>query len=311
MYIRPHKDMSISEASENYFSEKEASGALSHSSVHNRKYELKRFGDFCLKHHIEKVVDIDKQILIAYLKSIKVSKSSRVLIIQIISAFMEYLVNEEVISRNIAASIDKPRIYQPATDYLTLAELEIFFQTEALKGQRKVVDRNLLLFSLFTEICLRVSEVINLKISDVRLDSMEVWITRKQQKVKKIPLNESLTDKFRKWYAVRKDFSGSEQDWVFLSTHGKKMNPRQVHYIITYALNRANIVKRKHGPHLLRHTGASLKAQSGENLIMIQYLLGHENLNTTRRYLHFDWNDLRQMVERSVKLEVGSQETED
>jgi site-specific recombinase XerD len=71
---------------------------------------------------------------------------------------------------------------------------------------------------------------------------------------------------------------------------------------VSQALHRAGILKRKNGPHILRHSGASLKANSGENLIMVQYLLGHENLNTTRRYLHFDWEDLKKMVERSQKL---------
>ncbi|WP_166404973.1 tyrosine-type recombinase/integrase [Desulfonema ishimotonii] len=214
---------------------------------------------------------------------------------------MDYLVSEALILDNIAANIDKPKIYPPKTDYLNFNELEQLYQSEAQHASAKMVDRNLLLFSLFTDICLRVSEAINLKMKDVRLENRELWVTRKRNKVDRIPLNDDLADKFLSWYAVRPGFRGSDLDWVFLSSHGQQLRPRQVHYIVSKALQRAGIIKRKQGPHLLRHSGASLKARAGENLVMIQYLLGHENLNTTRRYLHFDWEDLREMVARSPK----------
>lgn len=218
------------------------------------------------------------------------------------TGFMDYLVDHGLMLENIASLVAKPKIYPPSVDYLSYNELERIYQTVARKSGKKVVDRNLLLISLFTDICLRVSEAINLKLYDVRLDTMELWITRKHHKVDKIPLNQDLVNKFLRWYDIRNEYKGSETHWVFLSSHGTPLKPRQVHYIVSNALQQAGIVKRKQGPHLLRHTGASLKAQQGENLIMIQYLLGHENLNTTRRYLHFSWDDLKKLVERSPRL---------
>ncbi|MDM8525206.1 tyrosine-type recombinase/integrase, partial [Desulfococcaceae bacterium HSG8] len=232
-------------------------------------------------------------------KEQKISNASKIGIIYVLIGFMDYLVDEELILDNIASTISKPKIYPPKTDYLTFDELERIYQAEAQSAPRKVVDRNLLLFSLFTDICLRVSEVVNLTIEDVRLDAQEVWVTRKRNKTDKIPLNDDIVNKFLNWYSIRPEYKGNDLPWIFLSSHGKQLKRRQVHYIVSQALRRANIIKRKQGPHLLRHSGASLKARAGENLIMIQYLLGHENLNTTRRYLHFEWEELRQMVGRS------------
>jgi len=298
-HFKAKRDISVSDSIEEYFDEKEAIDALSQTSIQNRRYELNRFEKFCKSKNIVKPSDIHKNILIAYLKALKISKASKLHIIYILKGYMDFLVDEELILDNIADIIEKPKTYMPKTDYLTFAELEQIYQTEAREAPKKAVDRNLLLFSLFTDVCLRVSEVIHLKLQDVRLDAKEIWITRKRSKVEKIPLNADLIEKFLNWYQIRPEYKGSEQEWVFLSSHGQQLKRRQVHYIVSKALERSGIVKRKQGPHLLRHSGASLKARDGENLVMIQYLLGHENLNTTRRYLHFDWENLKEMVERS------------
>ncbi len=304
-YFIPKREISVTDAVEEYLSQQEAIGALSPSSVRNRRYELNSFSKFCNKHKIEKTADIHKNIIISYLKGKNISKASKLGIIYVLIGFMDYMVEEELILDNFASSIKKPKVYMPKADYLTFTELERIFQAEAQNAPKKAVDRNLLLLSLFTDLCLRVSEVINLKLEDVRLDTKEVWITRKRSKVDNIPLNNDIVNKFLNWYDIRPEYKGNELTWVFLSSHGKQLKSRQVHYIVSQALQRANIVKRKQGPHLLRHSGASLKAQAGENIIMIQYLLGHENLNTTRRYLHFNWDDLKEMVERSPDLTGG------
>jgi site-specific recombinase XerD len=245
--------------------------------------------------------------VISYLKEQNISNASKMGILYVLGSFMDYMVDEEILLDNIAANIRKPKIYPPKTDYLTFDELERLFQSEAQNAHPKTIDRNLLLFSLFTDLCLRVSEVINLKLEDVRLETQEIWVTRKQNKTDKIPLHDDIVNKFLNWYEIRPEYKGNELDWIFLSNQGQQLKRRQVHYIVSQALRRANIVKRKQGPHLLRHSGASLKAQAGENLIMIQYLLGHENLNTTRRYLHFDWEELKKMVGRSPKLDPRNQ----
>lgn len=302
-YFEPERKLSIHDSIGEYFDQKEATGCLSPKTIENRKYELLRFAGYCIENNVKNVAEIHKNLVISYLKEQKVQAASKLGIIYVLTSYMDFLVNEGLILENIVATIGKPKVYPPKTDYLTWDELETVFSKEAENASKKLVDRNLLLFTLFTDICLRVSEVIHMKINDVRLDSRELWIVRKRNKVEKIPVNEYMRDKFLNWLAVRSTFKGSDSSWVFLSTHGKQLTSRQVHNIVSKALARAGIIKRKQGPHLLRHSGASLKAQAGENLVMIQYLLGHENLNTTRRYLHFDWQSLQQLVDRSPRFD--------
>ena len=282
--------------------EKQALGQLSDATVYNRRYELTRFADYCGIRNIRYPDEIDKASILGYLKIQNLKKSSKTTLMYVLNSFMQFLVDEGLVSENVAEDLEKPKSYLPKTDYLTIDELNRLMVAERNKKNRKTVARNLLLFGLFTDICLRVSEVVNLKLTDIRLQEKEIWVTRKRGKEEKIPLNTDLTQKFNDWLAIRPTYKGSRQDWVFLSSHGQRLTRRQVHDITRSALRRAGIFKRKQGPHLLRHSGASLKARSGENLIIIQYLLGHENLNTTRRYLHFDWEELKEMVDRSPRL---------
>ena len=298
----PVKKITIKEAIDEYLHEKRVTGALSDTSVYNRRYELNRFNSFCMLHKVVDATQIHKNLIISYLNQLTIQNSTKITILMVLAGFMDYLVDEELILENIAALIKKPRTYQPDTDHLTPEELETLFQTEAQKAPPKVVDRNLLLLSLFSILCLRVSEVLNIKLEDVRLESLDVWVRRKGGKIARIPLNENLKALFLKWYSARKQYKGHDSDYVFISSHGNQLKPRQARYIVTQALKRANIVKRQNGTHLLRHSGASLLSQAGEDPKKIQFLLGHASLATTNRYLHFDEKALQQMIARSPQF---------
>ncbi len=298
----PAKKITTKEAIDDYLHEKKAIGVLSDTSVYNRRYELNRFNSFCASHKVINVTQIHKKLIVSYLSQLSIQNSTKITILLVLAAFMDYLVDEELILENIAALIQKPRTYQPDTDHLTPEELKTMFQSEAQKAPSKTVDRNLLLLSLFSILCLRVSEVLNIKLVDVRLESMDVWVRRKGGKIARIPLNENLAALFLKWYSVRKQYKGNDSDFVFISSHGNQLKPRQARYIVSQALKRANIVKRQNGTHLLRHSGASLLSQAGEDPKKIQFLLGHASLATTNRYLHFDEQALQQMIARSPQF---------
>jgi site-specific recombinase XerD len=285
-----------------YLSEMQAIGKLSQTSIINRKYELIRFAKFCISHKIEYAEKIHKNIIIQYLKSIKVVKTTKTTIMHILCMYMDYLVKEGAIQDNYAAILDKPTHNSPEADYLEFWEVEKLFQTEAGIATPKTVDRNLLVMSLFFTLCLRASEVVNLKLDDVRLELKQVWIKRKGGKIAKLPLNDDIVEHFLNWYDTRQQYLGSDTSWVFLSSRGNPLTTRQARYIVSNALKRANIIKRNNGTHLLRHSGATLRLKRGEDIKVIQYMLGHSSLATTERYLHFNENDLREMVDRSPKI---------
>ena len=300
--FKPERSIEIITSINEYLSDNQAIGKLSKTSVTNRRYELIRFSRFCISHKIKYAEKIHKNIVIHYLKAIKVAKTTKTTIMYILSMYMDYLVKEGIIQDNYAAILDKPRNNYPEADYLEFWEVEKIFQTEANLATAKTVDRNLLLMGLFFTLCLRASEVVNLKLKDVRLELKQIWLRRKGGKIAKLPLNDDIVEQFLNWYAIRVQYQGADTQWVFLSSRGNPLTTRQARYIVSNALKRANILKRKNGTHLLRHSGATWRLKRGEDIKVIQYLLGHSSLATTEKYLHFNENDLKEMVNRSPKL---------
>jgi site-specific recombinase XerD len=300
--FKNERSVKIYASIDEYLSENQAIGKFSQTSTINRRYELIRFAKFCINHNIENAEKIHKNIVVNYLKSIKVAKTTKTTIMYILSMYMEYLVKEDIIQDNYAAILDKPANNYPEADYLEFREVEKLFQTEANAATPKTVDRNLLVMSLFFTLCLRASEVVNLRLDDVRLELKQVWIKRKGGKIAKLPLNDDIIEQFLNWYDIRQQYFGSDTYWVFLSSQGNPLTTRQARYIVSNALKRADIIKRKNGTHLLRHSGATLRLKRGEDIKVIQYMLGHSSLATTERYLHFNERDLKEMVDRSPKM---------
>ena len=295
----PEYEIGFNDSILGYFDEMNAIDRLNSVTIYNRSFELNRFINYCISINIEKPHLITKKTIISYLGKLNITSASKKTVMFILERYFDYLVSENLILDNLVSTIPKPKSYMPESDHLSLDELNTLFQSEALNAKDKYIDRNLLLLTLFTNLCLRVSEVLNLKFKDVRLDTKEIWIKRKRGKIAKIYMNDHIIEKFKNWYVKREEFKGSESEWVFLSTRGNQLTARQTRHIISQSLKKAGIEKRKSGTHLLRHSGASLLAESGENPTMIQYLLGHENIATTNRYLHFNSKAMKEMVQRS------------
>jgi site-specific recombinase XerD len=291
--------MDITESIEAYLNEKRILGVLSESTVRSRRYELNRFAKFCYKKGIKLTFQIKKNTVIEYLSSLKVLKITQTTIMHVITTYMKYLLENEAVIKNYAAELSKPKTPYPEADYLNLTEVENLFQTELETATPKTVARNLLLMNLLFTLCLRAGEAIGLKINDVGIDSKQIWVKRKGGKIMKLPLNNELINHFKNWYEVRRTYQGSDSEFVFLSSHGKPLTNRQAGYIVSNALNRAKIEKRKNGCHILRHSGATFRLKRGEDIRIIQYLLGHKTLHTTEKYLHFNEDELKKMVEKS------------
>ena len=175
------RSISIITSIKNYLTDMHVIGTLSDSTVYNRRYELNRFCNFCNKYKIEYVNDISKNVIVSYLQSLRISKSTKSTILSILASYLDFLNTEGLIEDNAAFSIKPPKTNTKPPDHLTTEEMKKLFEVEKQKAPPLLVDRNLLIYSLLFYLCLRVSELINLKKSDVRLtgDRPEIWITRK------------------------------------------------------------------------------------------------------------------------------------
>lgn len=299
MIFTPSRNITLSEAVDEYIENRTASGAFRETTARNRRLELNRYVEFAKAKGIEVPHLVHKNLLTAYLKSLKVSNGTRRTILAAISGFHDYLVDEDLALENVADSFARPRVHTPEADYLNESELRRFFQAVVDGSLESAVDRNLLAATMLTGLCLRVSEVTSLKICDLDLSSTPgaLRVHRKGGKESRIPLNSQIRELLDRWLEQREGLRGSDGPWLFLSNRGERLSCRQVQNLVRRALDKAGIVKRKMGPHLLRHSGASQYLAGGVDIKTIQNLLGHSNLSTTSRYVHSGKREMERAVE--------------
>jgi len=305
--------MEMREVIDQYIGISRSMGTISDATAHNRRYELKRFAAYCRKHGVQNVERISRNLVREYLRSRKVSNLSRRTMMAILTAFFNFCVDESLIPENPTENIPLPKAHRPEPDALTEEETQRFFQAVVETSRPCNVDRNLALAGLLCVLCLRVSEALSIKLSDLDLPenpNAENWGTvrllRKGGKEMILPLSEDIYELLRRWLDQRPECG---TDHVFVSLHGKRMSARQAYTIVARALRHAGIVKRSMGPHLLRHTGASQLIADGMDIRTMQHLLGHSSLVTTSRYVHWIGNmrSIRLAIERR-KIETERKE---
>lgn len=306
MKYTPGRDISIYQAVKEYLDHKASLGKLSDASIKNRRIELSRFCSFCRKQGFDKPHQLHKNHLKAYFSKLKVSNGTKATLILIYRSFFDYLVTEDIVLDNIAANIELPKTNNVDPDFLTLEELEKVFRREAENAGAKFVDRNLLLFSIMIEIGLRVSTIVNLKVVDVRLDAKQLWIRQKGGSQKLVPITDDIVSQFKTWYSVRESFKNADAcEFVFMASTGRQLKRQQVYEIVSKAIARANLVKRSKGPHLLRHTGATLRALRGDGIEKIRVWLDHKSYTMSKRYVHAAERLRQESVENELLKDKG------
>lgn len=144
---------------------------------------------------------------------------------------------------------------------------------------------------------LRVSELVNLRLSDIYLNEGYMRITGKGNKQRLVPLSPVATEWFKYWMQDRGklDIKPEAVDIAFVNRYGRQLT-RAMIFTIIKNLTKAAEIKKTISPHTLRHSFATHLLQNGADLRIIQQLLGHESISTTEIYTHVDIHDLREAV---------------
>lgn len=282
----PKSKTPIGDAVESYLKREESVGHLRPATIRNRRIELARFARFATSKKINFAHQISKNLVTAYIGSLNIGNATKATTMVIIRTFLDYLVEEYLLMDNFLHSMKPPKSFRPEADYLTKEEIDALFTAITENSRDMSVDRDLLLFSFLTVLCMRVSEAVGVRLQDVDLKASIIWVHRKGGKLVKLPLNEELRQKIDTWLEQRKQWPGSDSEWLFLSNRGKCLSVRQVQDLAKQFLEAAGIIKRNMSPHLLRHSGASFYLATGTDIKTVQNLLGHSNLATTSRYVH-------------------------
>jgi len=229
---------------------------------------------------------------LAYLASTEGGKkpniaSTRARKLASIRSFFTFLRKRKIIVTNPADDIDIPSLPIKEPDYLTQDEYQKLLQVIRDSASPFFKLRDTLIISLFLSSGLRVSELVGIELEHVDLVNETIKVHRKRNKYQTLPLNTEVVTLFSEYLKIRPQ---ADTQQVFISKKNNGMKANTVFCMVRKYLTLAGI-KKARACHLLRHTCFSSLLANGVNLVVIQQLANHSNLNTTRRYLHL--NDLQ------------------
>lgn len=205
-----------------------------------------------------------------------------------IRSFYKYLTNKaKVLTENPMQDLDAPRQKKTLPRYLNLENSVDLL--EAVDGTFK--ERDYCILTLFLNCGLRISELINLNITDIRDEQLR--ILGKGNKERILYLNDACITALRDYLAVRGTTGIIEQNALFISQRRKRISKAAVEKMVKKHLTMAGLDSTQYSPHKLRHTAATLMLQNGVDVRTLQEVLGHDHLNTTQIYTHVDNENLR------------------
>jgi integrase/recombinase XerC len=208
-------------------------------------------------------------------------------------SFFRFLTRENIINANPTDGIEMPKLPQKEPNFLSEGEYKQLIEAVKRYATPFYKERDLSIIYLFLGAGLRVSELIGIKINDINFKDQLIKIHRKGNKEQVMPIN-SLVSTFLKKYSTNRP--KVNYDSFFISRKGRPLQANSVYHLVKKYLLLADIHKDKMGCHILRHTFCTQLLNRGVNLIAIQELAGHKNLETTRKYLHINSIDLRNAV---------------
>ncbi len=273
---------------------------LSINTIKSYRSDLNKFEFFLTKTGAKKLSFIDPEIVREFLydESKRVNAKTQGRMISTLKTFFNFLVLEKLISDSPIENIDYPKIDSKIPLVLSTDEIDKIISSAFSK---KYGLRNQAIIEIMYSCGLRVSELTEMKISNIFFDESLIKILGKGNKERFIPLSsiaKKLLYNYIKYNRKKLSYDKQSVDIVFLNNRGKKLTRVMVYNIINDAALEAKINK-KISPHTLRHSFATHLIENGADIISIQKMMGHENVVTTEKYLHVN---KKHLVETVIKF---------
>lgn len=239
----------------------------------------------------------DLQDFLKWIGELGMSATSQARIISGIKSFYKYCLIEQISKHDPTALIDAPKLKKSLPDTLSFDEIEnMIGQIDLSKPEG---GRNKAMLELLYSCGLRVSELVNLKISQLYFDVGFIRALGKGDKERLIPIGRSAikyVNIYLKNIRVHIPIKPGNEDIVFLNRRGTKLTRVMIFLIIKELAKKAGI-RKKISPHTFRHSFATHLVEGGADLRAVQEMLGHESITTTQIYTHLDREFLRKTLE--------------
>ena len=269
--------------------------SLAQNSVEAYIRDINKLATYCSKINKTEISTSTKDIrkFISELNDNGISARSQARIISGIKSFYKYLIIEDFIVNDPTTLIDNPKIGLKLPDVLSIIEIDMI--VAAIDLSSKHGERNRAIIETLYSCGLRVSELINLKISNIQFIEGYLKVTGKGNKERLAPIG-SKAIKYISLYInevrVHQKIKKDQQDYVFINNRGSKLTRVMIFTIIKKLVTIAGIQK-KISPHTFRHSFATHLIEGGADLRAVQEMLGHESITTTEIYTHLDKDYLR------------------
>ena len=240
----------------------------------------------------------DLQAFMKFIAELGFTAASQSRIISGLRSFYKYCLLENITTKDPTTLLEPPKLKRTLPDVLTFDEIEKMIA--AIDLSKPDGSRNKAILEVLYSCGLRVTEVINLKISQLYLDIGFIRIIGKGNKERLVPIGRSAS-KFISIYQnntrTHATVKPANEDILFLNNRGSKLSRVMVYYIIKDLANKIRISKNI-SPHTFRHSFATHLLEGGADLRAIQEMLGHASITTTEIYTHLDREFLRKTLQQ-------------
>ena len=273
---------------------------LSENSITSYAYDIKAFIAYIEEYNPQLTPEnCSKQDTQAYVYQMakQVNARSQARQISGLKSFFNFLIFEGYREDSPMDLIEAPKMGRKLPDVLSVKEIEKMLAS--IDVSSPLGYRNLTILETLYGSGLRVSEIIELKISDLHFDEGLVLITGKGNKQRLVPLGKISAQKLRVYIEeirVHVPVKKGHQDIVFLNKNGRQLTRAMIFTIVRRVAENAGIQK-KVSPHTFRHSFATHLLENGADLRSIQLMMGHENITTTEVYMHVDTQHLSKSLQ--------------
>ena len=236
------------------------------------------------------------QTFIKYIAELGLSPRSQARLLSGIKAFYKYLLLENEISTDPTELIESPKLGRKLPDTLSIEEVHALIH--AVDLSKPEGERNKTMLEVLYSCGLRVSELINLKISNIYFNDGFIRITGKGDKERLVPIGKQAIkclDIYLNQVRNHQSIQTGCEDFAFLNRRGKPLSRVMIFTIIKNLAEKISLQKTI-SPHTFRHSFATHLIEGGADLRAVQEMLGHESITTTEIYTHLDRSFLKQTI---------------
>ncbi|MBQ6657741.1 MAG: site-specific tyrosine recombinase XerD [Prevotella sp.] len=237
----------------------------------------------------------DLQHFAASLHDIGVTARSQCRILSGIRSFYKFLVTDGYIQDDPTELLESPQLGDHLPEVLSVEEIDMI--ESAIDLSKWEGHRNKAIIEVLFSCGLRVSELTNLKLSNLYLDEEYVRVEGKGRKERLVPISQKAIRELGYWFDDRRlmNIKKGEEDYVFLNRRGAHLTRTMILIMVKKYAEEAGI-KKTISPHTFRHSFATALLEGGADLRVIQAMLGHESIGTTEIYTHIDTHTLREAI---------------